>query len=75
LLHLKFRVSCSHIGCKESVEIEVDWEDVSLDLNSKKIRLPSWPIYDAGWEEDVYRGYGGESEDRHYCPKHKRKKT
>ena len=71
MLSLKFRVSCDHIDCEESIEIEVDWSDVSLDLNSKKINIPNYRIYGAGWEVDAYYGYTSD-ETQYFCSKHKK---
>lgn len=79
-LFVKFRVSCDHPGCKESVDVEVDWADVTVDLNTKKIFLPTYPIRDAGWQEYVgHEGYGASGNywyiSNYYCPKHKRGNT
>ena len=77
---LKCKVSCDHPGCKESVGIEIDWSDAKIDLNTKKIYLPTYTILDAGWEEDIgHEGYTASGNywytSSYYCPQHKRRKT
>ncbi len=73
MIELRFQVSCDHIGCKETVVILIDWSDVVLDLNAKKIRFPVATSIDGeDWSEYTYHGYGENAEERHYCPKHPR---
>ncbi|KKN58944.1 hypothetical protein LCGC14_0547470 [marine sediment metagenome] len=71
MLELKFKVSCN--TCKKSIEVLIDWSEVTLDLNSKRINLPiEWPLRNVGWAVETYYDYHGGSEDNYFCKEHKK---
>lgn len=72
MILLNLTIQCSQTSCKETIDIQIDWEDVSIDLNSRKIKLP----VDQLWEHDWYCGDrytssydSSEQEEYHHCPK------
>ncbi len=75
MLKLQLKMNCDQEGCDASVDILVNWSEINLlDLNSKRIEIPGYLIYDIEWAiEDYNLGYGSGEPDYHYlCPKCKK---
>lgn len=72
MILLNLTVKCSSYTCDETIDIQIDWDDVSIDLNDKKVCLPVHSeLYSKDWTiNSQYRSYRGtEREDWHHCPK------
>lgn len=72
MIELGLKVFCDQHGCDNFIHILVDWSEVHIDLNEKKIIIPSHPIFARGWEERTAYSYcGGQDTDEHFCTEHK----
>lgn len=67
-LFLTFTVKCTTHKCDASMQFEVDWSEVTLDLNSKRINFPL--PWDSGWRHETEYGFrGGDDHEHYYCPR------
>lgn len=72
---LNITIKCDTHECEETLDLQIEWSDVSIDLNDKSVTLPMDQVWhhdwSCGWEyRDCASNTIPRQEQWHRCPTH-----